>query len=360
MGPQLPPATSGTRKKKRRVLPHERLYLSALPKSSRYSRSLMHQEPLCFVAITPLTDFLVTTSEDGVVKFWKKMDQGIEFVKQYKPHSSEIVSLSVSADGRCLATAAADCSVKIFDVESFDMLAIMSLGYALKTLCWVHKKGASVPLLAVSEATKPIIHVHDTRDSQVSKEPIHTIRSLHKDIVSIMAYNDRFDCVVSTDEGGMVEYWKPSGNYERPDSVFKLKSATNLFEFKKSRSVPTSLSLSPTGSHFATFSLPDRQIRIFEFQTGKLNRAYSESLQIAEDLHQTGSAPLKLEEVEFGRRMALEREVESTTMRKRANVVFDESGALHHFWVDMGHQGYQYIHGMRLSSTMVKMKTSEA
>ncbi|KAJ2893088.1 Peptidyl-prolyl cis-trans isomerase-like protein [Zalerion maritima] len=328
MGPQLPSTASQSQapKKKRRVLRHEKLYLSTLPKSPRYSKSLMHKEPLSFTLFTPITEFLVTTSDDGVVKFWKKIDQGIEFVKQYKPHSTEITSISVSADGRSLATAAGDDSVKIFDVESFDMVAMLRLQYTPKTVCWVHKKGASIPLLATSEESKPLVHIYDARDSESAKKPIHTLKSLHRAAVSIMVYNEQYDCVVSADEGGMVEYWQPSGTYDKPDNVFQLKSSTNLFDFKKEKSVPTSLTLSPTGSHFATFSLPDRQIRVFEFASGKLHRAYSESLQIAEDLHQTGSAPLKLDEVEFGRRMALEREVESTALRRRANVIFDESG----------------------------------
>ena len=48
-----------------------------------------------------------------------------------------------------------------------------------------------------------------------------------------MAYNHHVDCVVSADQGGMLEYWRPSGEYEKPDNVFAMKSATNLFEFKK-------------------------------------------------------------------------------------------------------------------------------
>ncbi len=68
MGPQLPSAEAP--KKKRRKLPYEKLYISALPTSPRYSKSLMHKEQLAFVTMTPLTDFLITSSVDGVVKFW--------------------------------------------------------------------------------------------------------------------------------------------------------------------------------------------------------------------------------------------------------------------------------------------------
>lgn len=118
------PSASGPPTKKKRKLPHERLYLEALPASQRYSKSLMHKSQLAFVTVTPHTDFLITSSVDGVVKFWKKMitkdvAQDVEFVKQYRAHKEEITGVSASSDGRSFATAAADNTIKIFDVVSF-------------------------------------------------------------------------------------------------------------------------------------------------------------------------------------------------------------------------------------------------
>lgn len=101
------------------MLPYEKLYISALPSSPRYSKSLMHKDQLSFVTITPLTDFLITSSVDGVVKFWKKVAVGIESVKEFKAHVGEIRSVSVSQDGRNFATAGVDKTIKIFDVITF-------------------------------------------------------------------------------------------------------------------------------------------------------------------------------------------------------------------------------------------------
>ena len=116
MGPQLPSAIP---KKKRRVLPHEKLYISCLPSSSRYSRSLMHKEQVSFATVAPFTDFLITSSVDGVVKFWKKLMDGIEFVKEFRAHVGDLRSVSVSSDGRNFATAGQDKTVKLFDVITF-------------------------------------------------------------------------------------------------------------------------------------------------------------------------------------------------------------------------------------------------
>jgi peptidylprolyl isomerase domain and WD repeat-containing protein 1 len=90
--------------------------------------------------------------------------------------------------------------------------------------------------------------------------------------------------------------------------------------------VPTSLTVSPSGSQFAAFSFPDRKIRVFDFPTAKLYRTYDESLVTITEMQQAGTALQKLEDVEFGRRLAIERELETPAFRIKANIVFDESG----------------------------------
>ncbi|KAI9782451.1 MAG: hypothetical protein M1839_004937 [Geoglossum umbratile] len=321
IGPQLP---SSAPKKKRRILPYEKLYIAALPKAARYSKSLMHKEQLSFVTMTPFTDFLITSSADGVVKFWKKVAVGIEFVKEFRAHIGEIKSVSVSSDGRSFASAGADNSVKIFDVITFDLLSMLTLETTPKAICWVHKRGASLPLLAVSDESSNSIRIYDGRGENQS--PLHTISKLHRNPVSLMVYNDAYDCAISVDDGGMVEYWRPHGDYEKPDNVFQYKSSTGLFEFKKSKSVPMVLTISPSGSHFATFSFPDRKIRIFDFPTARLYRTYDESLITITEMQQAGTALQKLEDVEFGRRLAIERELESPALRNKIDIIFDESG----------------------------------
>lgn len=68
------------------------------------------------------TDYIITTSIDGHLKFWKKQDTGIEFVKHYRAHLSTIVGVSASVDGQLFASVAEDGSAKVFDVVNFGML----------------------------------------------------------------------------------------------------------------------------------------------------------------------------------------------------------------------------------------------
>lgn len=64
-------------------------------------------------------DFIITTSVDGHLKFWKKTASGIEFVKHYKSHLSSIVDISLSADHELLATISTDMSLKVYDITNF-------------------------------------------------------------------------------------------------------------------------------------------------------------------------------------------------------------------------------------------------
>jgi peptidylprolyl isomerase domain and WD repeat-containing protein 1 len=320
-GPALP---SSVPPKKKRKLPYESLYVDALPKSSRYSKSLMHKDQLISVTVAPSpADFIITTSVDGVVKFWKKVASGIEFAKEYTAHEGRIVSSSVSADGAYFATAGDDDdgTVKVFDVITFDLLSIINLEQSASCICWVHRRGAS-PVLAV--AVGKDVHIYDA--SGELQKPMHTLSGLHRSPVAAMAYNPAFDCVVSADTSGMLEYWQPKGSYEKPNNVFKMKSSTNLFDFKKAKSAPASITISPSGHQFATISFPDRKIRLFDFASGKLYRSYDESLETITAMQQAGTSLQKLDEVEFGRRMAVERELDTPTLRSRINIVFDESG----------------------------------
>lgn len=67
------------------VLEYEKLYLENLPSAECYEKSYMHRDVVTHVVVTK-TDFIVTASIDGHLKFWKKMEDGIEFVKHFRSH----------------------------------------------------------------------------------------------------------------------------------------------------------------------------------------------------------------------------------------------------------------------------------
>lgn len=65
------------------------------------------------------TEFVITGSVDGHVKFWKKMEESIEFVKHFRSHLGPIMDMTVNYNGSLLCTVSTDKSLKVFDVINF-------------------------------------------------------------------------------------------------------------------------------------------------------------------------------------------------------------------------------------------------
>lgn len=319
------------------------VFLDALPCASRYERSLMHRETVTHILLTPHSNFLLTASIDGHVKFWKKQERGIEFVKDYRAHLAAITGLCCSADGTLAATISNDGTAKVFDVVNFDLMNIIKLDFTPRACCWINKRGRSDSLLAVSDEGGSSIRMYDGRGDGVA---LNVVDRIHRSPCHLMEYNERYDCIVSADTGGMVEYWSPNEPYHVPrdKGLWELKSKTDLYAFKKAKSAPTSLSFSRDGESFVTWSAIDRQIRIFDVKSGKVTKQFDESLdaiernQLESEESTEGTTNIKLDSMEFGRRLATERELDSGAKEAietgdraivggcACNVVFDESG----------------------------------
>jgi hypothetical protein len=69
-----------------------------------------------------------------------------------------------------------------------------------------------------------------------------------------------------------------------------------------------------------------RRVRVFMFGTGKLRRSYDESPEAAAELQRTEASLYHLDAIDFGRRMAVERELLGDPAAPTPNVVFDDSG----------------------------------
>jgi len=75
-------------------------------------------------------DYIFTMSVDGYLKFWKKVQGGIEFVKTFKAHTGKITGSSLSINEQRLVTVCAkDQALKMFDVVNFDMMHMIKLKF---------------------------------------------------------------------------------------------------------------------------------------------------------------------------------------------------------------------------------------
>ncbi|KAG4074671.1 hypothetical protein HA402_004542 [Bradysia odoriphaga] len=320
IGP-MPTEAAAAPAKKKKVLHYEKLYLENLPSSECYEKSYMHRDVITHIVVTK-TDFVITASIDGHVKFWKKMEEGIEFVKHFRSHLQPINALTTNPNGTYLATASADKSMKVFDVINFDMINMIKLDYIPMCAEWIHSAGDAIASIAVSDHDSAKIYIYD---GQGTSTPLHVLEKLHTKPVCMIRYNVTFDVVVSVDQAGILEYWTgPKQDYKFPSKLvsFESKLDTSLYEFAKSKTIVSGLAFSNDGKKFATLST-DRKVRVFTFLSGKLIRVFDETLARYSDKQHTNQA---IPNMEFGRRMANERDLEKSDSLVHSNIVFDCSG----------------------------------
>lgn len=280
----------------------------------------MHRDVITHVKVSK-NDFIITASCDGHVKFWKKETEGIEFVKHFRSHLGTIQDVALNCTGRLYCTVADDKTMKVFDVINFDMINMIKLGYMPGCVEWVHSSKDALAAVACSEKGTGKISVYD---SNGTGQPCHILERLHQQEIICMCYNPAFDVVVSADKSGMVEYWSGvKGEYKFPTNIrFTSKLDTDLYEFAKEKTYPTNFAFSPNGQLLAATAL-DRKVRVYKFATGKLSRVFDESLKQYTELQRMKQ---QLPNMEFGRRMAVERELDKTVSLSLSNIIFDDSG----------------------------------
>jgi peptidylprolyl isomerase domain and WD repeat-containing protein 1 len=327
------------------------IFLDQLPSAHMYEWSYMHKTEVTHTLVTPNTHFVLTASRDGELKFWKKTIQHqLVFVKEYVAHTEPITSLSCSSDGTLLCTSSAhDQTIKVFDVVTFDMINVLNFrtieNETFKPyLCeFISQKHASAKrtLLAVCDNIINEIRIYDLSDGDTDlKEPLYTYRSIHSNLdgnrIFIMKFNESFNTMVTIDKKGIIEYWDiNTGKFPTSGLSFQYKSETNLYEFAMKKTFALALSFSKDGKQFATMGR-DRFVRVFNFETGKLIKTYNETLSETTKLQQSQSE-FTVEPIDFGRRMADEKELEKLLdlvyenphhklIQPVSNVLFDDSG----------------------------------
>jgi WD40 repeat protein len=98
------------------------------------------------------SDFFITASVDGHVKFWKKMPEGIEFVKHFWAHTAPVDCMSVSYDGSLLATVSRDGTAKVFDIVTFDMVLMLKLDFVPSVCEWMYRVNEAKVILRATPA----------------------------------------------------------------------------------------------------------------------------------------------------------------------------------------------------------------
>ncbi|EAL73116.1 WD40 repeat-containing protein [Dictyostelium discoideum AX4] len=319
-------------KSKTKELPFEQLYLDRLPNSLMYEKSFMHKDICTFIAVSK-SDFIVSTDILGYVKFWKKQPIGIEFVKTFKSHVGPVSSLSISFDGQLLCTVGFDKNVRIFDIKNFDLINSFKVPFLPLTCEWVYGVNSSKTLIAISSRESSIINLYDSKSDDTSGKPLHIVE-LHNKSVHLIKFNQQFQSVISCDIGGSVEYWDIEEPFDQPTNVnFQMKLETDLYDFEKQSTLPISLEISGDGKYLSTMGR-DKKIRIFNYKSGKLYRVYDESFAVLQQIQKTEDPIYHLDYADFGRRLAIEKEIDTMYDQFLNNITSKQSPPLNSILFD--------------------------
>ena len=285
--------------------------LNYLPMTNNYYISYLQTDIIDSIFCTNKTDFIFTTSYDGVIQFWKKMPKGIEFVKKFKAHLNKITGTSINKNGNLLCTCSPkDLFLKIFDIINFDLFDYIQLTY-YPTLCEfiiVDNKSMNI-IIAISEKDKGIIHIYDfNKKKEISSVNIH-----NNSIITGIKFNTKYNICLSTSNIGLIEYWSKSTisknkindsnnfifgtdndneimdefisfDFPKHSIKFKFKSQTDLFKLfnKNKKNSIINLSLSPKNNYFGVTD-KSRNIYIFHFLTGKIIYTITDNVFISEN-----------------------------------------------------------------------------
>jgi len=289
-----------------------------------YEKSFQHRDVVDGVYSSTEADFIITTSLDGHLKFWKKNYIGIEAVKHYKAHQSKITGVSISPSGFHMATCSSkDDALKIFDILNFDMIHFMKLEFTPYLCEFLNKSNNPELILVVTEKNSGNMHIIK---GESKGEILKTIK-IHSFPILVMKFNVVYNTLITIDQSGMIEYSEPQTS-ELPSTVnFKYKAETDLYTLSQNKLTCLSLTVSPNG-RFMAMMCKDKVIRIFNFLTGKIYKTYNESVKhYFENYNEiVSNDKLKIDKSDYDKRLVLEREIEKyIDVLPGLNAQFDDS-----------------------------------
>ena len=311
-------------KKKRR----QQALWQEIPTSSQYHVSLMHRDVVTHVVSSQKHGYVVTASQDGVVKFWKRVSvdqqkeekdatkdanaaaapavvsqQCLEFVKSFTAHVGAVLNLVVSHEGDTVVSVGIDRVIKVYDVSTFDVTGMIKIEN--DTAAANQKIGPAVLLAqdCLALALDESIRIYELDTLSLAK----TIQ-LHAAPITAMVYNYRHNCVLSTDRKGIIELWQAAQNNVGSAPVhgisYTSKSETDLYCMCLKKTCCLA-AIATNGSHYALYG-KNGIIYLLDHASGKVVVKFDERLKVYDESYSTVH---ELDALEYGKRAATEREM---------------------------------------------------
>ena len=163
-----------------------------------------HKEAVIHVAFSPDGKTIATASFDHTVKLWQSNGEFIRTIKgqENKRHQDKINSLAFSPDGQMIATASFDNKVKLWTLD----------GILVRTFKG-HKDGVfgvafsrDGQMIATASADKTI-KLWRSKDGELLK----TLKG-HTDVIDTIAFSSKGQIIASASWDGTVKLWKTTEN----------------------------------------------------------------------------------------------------------------------------------------------------
>ncbi|EGW32606.1 uncharacterized protein SPAPADRAFT_61670 [Spathaspora passalidarum NRRL Y-27907] len=111
-------------------------------------------------------------------------------------------------------------------------------------------------------------------EEEVQEQTLVAKESPHKRPIRSIVYSYKYECFISCDEKGLVEYWHPKSLQLPLGLEFKIKSQTDMFKLIKTKTIPNNILISQNSEYFIVQS--DKMIHRFCFKTGKIVQTIQE------------------------------------------------------------------------------------